>query len=179
MCHIRSEADGGCASIVLTEAPPICEQTITAAGAGFALETGGDREFFIDNLLVRIHYIIVMIRWTGLAPWEFEFSFLLSDTRVYEPQIRARLGATTHFCGSGCVLPSLWKWLRPPFSVSPDPAPLTRQTCTRSPASSVASLLRPAQRRLPRLLSFCDASAQPGIPSSSSSLLSLQVLEGP
>jgi len=26
------------------------------------------REFFIDNLLVRIHRIIVMIRWTGLAP---------------------------------------------------------------------------------------------------------------
>ena len=34
-----------------------------------------EREFFIDNLLVRIHFIIVMIRWTGLAPWEFEFSF--------------------------------------------------------------------------------------------------------
>ena len=31
------------------------------------------REFVIDNLLVRIHFIIVMIRWTGLAPWEFEF----------------------------------------------------------------------------------------------------------
>ena len=30
------------------------------------------REFFIDNLLVRIHFIIVMIRWTGLAPWEFD-----------------------------------------------------------------------------------------------------------
>jgi len=30
------------------------------------------REFFIDNLLVRIQFIIVMIRWTGLAPWEFE-----------------------------------------------------------------------------------------------------------
>ena len=24
---------------------------------------------------VRIHFIIVMIRWTGLAPWEFEFPF--------------------------------------------------------------------------------------------------------
>jgi len=35
----------------------------------------GEREFFIDNLLVRIHLIIVMIRWTGLAPWEFEFPF--------------------------------------------------------------------------------------------------------
>ena len=27
------------------------------------------RYFFIGNLLVRIHCIIVMIRWTGLAPW--------------------------------------------------------------------------------------------------------------
>jgi len=34
-----------------------------------------EREFFIENLLVQIHLIIVMIRWTGLAPWEFEFPF--------------------------------------------------------------------------------------------------------
>jgi len=34
-----------------------------------------EREFFIDNLLVRIHFIIVMIRWTGLAPREIEFPF--------------------------------------------------------------------------------------------------------
>ena len=34
-----------------------------------------EREFFVDNLLVRIHFIIVMIRWTGLAPWDFEFPF--------------------------------------------------------------------------------------------------------
>jgi len=34
-----------------------------------------EREFFIDNLLVRIHVIIEMIRWTGLAPWEFESPF--------------------------------------------------------------------------------------------------------
>jgi len=27
-----------------------------------------EREFFIDNLLVRIHFIIKMIWWTGLAP---------------------------------------------------------------------------------------------------------------
>jgi len=33
-----------------------------------------EREFFIDNLLVRIHFIIVMIRWTGLAPWEFNLN---------------------------------------------------------------------------------------------------------
>jgi len=29
------------------------------------------REIFIDNLQVRIQFVIVMIRWTGLAPWEF------------------------------------------------------------------------------------------------------------
>ena len=34
-----------------------------------------EREFVMDNLLVRIHLIIVMIRWSGLAPWEFEFPF--------------------------------------------------------------------------------------------------------
>ena len=34
-----------------------------------------EREFFIDKLLVRIYFIIVMIRWTGLAPWEFIFPF--------------------------------------------------------------------------------------------------------
>ena len=30
-----------------------------------------EREFFIANLLVRIHFIIVMIRWIGLAPFPF------------------------------------------------------------------------------------------------------------
>jgi len=34
-----------------------------------------EREFFIDNLLVRIYFIIVMIKWTGLAPWKVEFPF--------------------------------------------------------------------------------------------------------
>ena len=33
----------------------------------FALE----KELCIDNLLVGIHFIIVLIRWTGLAPLEF------------------------------------------------------------------------------------------------------------
>ena len=42
-----------------------------------------EREFFIANLLVRIHFIIVMIRWTGLAPWEFEFPFRGSLTPTF------------------------------------------------------------------------------------------------
>ena len=42
-----------------------------------------EREFFLDNLLVRINFIIVMIRWTGLAPWEFEFPFTFSLTSAF------------------------------------------------------------------------------------------------
>jgi len=34
-----------------------------------------ERLLFIANLLVRIHFVIEMIKWTGLAPWEFEFPF--------------------------------------------------------------------------------------------------------
>ena len=37
--------------------------------------SGQESEFFVDNLLVRIHFIIEMIWWTGLSPWEFELPF--------------------------------------------------------------------------------------------------------
>jgi len=51
--------------------------------------SASEREFFIDNLLVRIHFIIVMIRWTGLAPWELEFPFpgSLTSTFLALPQL--------------------------------------------------------------------------------------------
>jgi len=48
-----------------------------------ALAEAREREFFIDNLLVRTHFINVMIRWTGLAPWEFEFHFPGSLTSTF------------------------------------------------------------------------------------------------
>ena len=32
-----------------------------------------EKELFIDNLLVRVCFIIVMITWTGLTSWELEF----------------------------------------------------------------------------------------------------------
>ena len=61
------------------------------------------RDFFIDNLLVRIHFIIVVIRWTGLAPWEFD-PFHLSvvpssslaplHTLDFEPFIKSQLTQT-------------------------------------------------------------------------------------
>jgi hypothetical protein len=44
-----------------------------------------EREFFIDNLLVRIHFIIAMVKWTGIAPRELEFHFpgsLISRNQV-------------------------------------------------------------------------------------------------
>ena len=48
---------------------------VSAAHAYLVPSAEREREFVIDNLLVRIHLIIAMIRWTGLAPWEFEFPF--------------------------------------------------------------------------------------------------------
>jgi len=45
-----------------------------------------EREFFIDNLLVRVHFIIVMTMWTGLAPREFEFPFPGSLTSTGVPR---------------------------------------------------------------------------------------------
>ena len=69
--------------------------------SGFEVQR--EREFFIDNLLVRIHLIIEMIRWSGLAPWDLDrvikrsgfevcsasslllSSLELSGTKVYEP----------------------------------------------------------------------------------------------
>jgi len=118
--------------------PPNCERRNADP------PTCPERGLFSDNLLVRIHFIIVMIRRTGLVPREFKFPFpgsltstflgllstahagcavqirhfgarksrgfffiftlvtgpgrslslKLSDTRVYEPQVRARLGTT-------------------------------------------------------------------------------------
>ena len=42
-----------------------------------------ERKVFIDNFLVRIHFIIEMIRLTGLAPWDFEFPLPGSLTSTF------------------------------------------------------------------------------------------------
>jgi len=49
---------------------------------------GREKEFFIDNLLVRIHFTTVMIMWTGLAPWEFEFKHLVLLGTTREEQLK-------------------------------------------------------------------------------------------
>jgi len=44
-----------------------------------------EKEFLIDNLLVRLHFIIEIFQWTGLAPWESESLIpgrLISTCRV-------------------------------------------------------------------------------------------------
>ena len=40
-----------------------------------SLELGTERDFRIDTLLIRNCFIVVMIRLTGLVPWELEFPF--------------------------------------------------------------------------------------------------------
>jgi len=49
-----------------------------------AADQGSERKLFIDNLLVRMLFIIEMIWWTGLAPWEFEFPFPGSLTSAFQ-----------------------------------------------------------------------------------------------
>jgi len=44
----------------------------------------------IDNLLVRIHFIIVMIRWTGLAPWDAQGVRPACEDRIGTGPPRAR-----------------------------------------------------------------------------------------
>ena len=39
------------------------------------LQAHPERDFFIDSQLVPVHFIIEIIRWTGLAPWGFGFPF--------------------------------------------------------------------------------------------------------
>ena len=54
-----------------------------------------ERDLFIDNSLVRIHFIIESIWWTSLAPWESEFLFqvafhlqgYLSHKKTLTPQL--------------------------------------------------------------------------------------------
>jgi len=53
--------------------------------AGMLMSAGEDGTIkWCDlHLLVRIHFIIVMIGWTGLAPWEVEFPFPGSLTSTF------------------------------------------------------------------------------------------------
>ena len=63
------------------------------------------REFFIDNQLVRIHFIIETIWLTSLAPWEFGFPFpgsLVSTFlgKIVVPPFAAQWGVLMNVAGS-------------------------------------------------------------------------------
>jgi hypothetical protein len=49
--------------------------TFVGAFSHVHASTRRERVFLFYNLLVRINFIVEMIRWTGFAPWECEFLF--------------------------------------------------------------------------------------------------------
>ena len=60
-----------------------CGPGATVSGLPSPAACGYREIFFSYNTLVRIHFIIVMIKWTGLAPWEFDFPFPGSLTSTF------------------------------------------------------------------------------------------------
>jgi len=67
-----------------TSPPMTLQQLLSGCQAASQRHAVGlERVFFIYNLLVRILFIIVMIKWTGLAPRGFEFPFLGSLTSTF------------------------------------------------------------------------------------------------
>ena len=105
------------------------------------------REFFIDNLLVRIHLIIVMIRWTGLAPWEFEFPFpdSLTSTFIFpnlkhQRRCQARCRPNSICAGSAggtapCNLVLTPSPTPTPYTLHPTPYTIHPTPCTLHPTS--------------------------------------------
>jgi hypothetical protein len=55
---------------------------MSTIGGKVHLHSARERDFFIDNLPVKIHVIIEMIWWTGLAPWEFDSAILSTSTLI-------------------------------------------------------------------------------------------------
>ena len=78
--------------------PCSLDSELRAEPQGLAQHWDVEIEFSIENPLVRIHFIIVMIRWTGLAPWEFEFPFPGSLTSTFLMAALGR-GADDHEAG--------------------------------------------------------------------------------
>ena len=130
-----------------------------------------EREFFIDNLLVRVHFILVMIWWTGLAPWEFEFSFPGSLASTF------LIPNATPGCRTSRAWPCEWvlRLLSPPeasgrllsTSLSPRGGPVLQSrlaTCcphSQGQGSAVAKSTMSTHMRCPRMRAWpcaCGAS---------------------
>ena len=85
-------------------------------------------EFFIDNLMVRIHINIVMIWWTDLASWEL-FEVPLLDSLISTFLVRY-LPFNTPGNGPNGTYPCL------PEILIPEPSTLNPKPCTLNPAPS-------------------------------------------
>jgi len=71
--HKQGEIESPCRQAATATSRPSGPNSNSVA-LGFETPAA-EREFLIENLLVRTHCIIGRIWWTGLAPWEFEFPF--------------------------------------------------------------------------------------------------------
>ena len=170
-------------------AGPGCRSSGAAQNVPPACE---EREFFIDNLLVRVHFIIVMMRWTGLAPWEFEAHFSGSLTSTFVHIYNTFLATCPHsfpptaFAGRGCRSSSAAQNVH---SFAPNAGhsfPYTQDAHFCTHISPKPTLITPKrrtrmliqQRSARRTPASCHKNSRSRDPSSSS-LLSLQVPEGP
>ena len=82
----------------------VLASTPTCTSAAQCLSTR-ESEVFIDNLLVRnLRIIIVMIRWTGLVPWEFEFLFPGSLTSTFQVSSDNHRQGRDHLGAPGAAL---------------------------------------------------------------------------
>ena len=73
--------EGSCALFPIASSVPRSPGRFPDPSTSFS-NCAGERDFLIDYLLVRINFIIEKIWWTGLAPWEFAFTFPGSLTYV-------------------------------------------------------------------------------------------------
>ena len=78
----------------------ICREVWVSYGTtpnGTRYRPCAERALFMDNILVQIHFIRVMMRWTGLAPLEFEFPFPGSLTSTFLELLQSQRGSSSGF----------------------------------------------------------------------------------
>ena len=92
------------------------------------------------NLLVRIFFIIVMIRWTGLAPWEFEpasvqvWFYAIAYAHQFGAFFYALPEYENEYHLQACTLHPQPCTLHPaPSTLNPQPSTLNTQPCTLYP----------------------------------------------
>ena len=129
---------------------PPCFQGLVLGRRAKAASSG----FFSDNLLVRIHLIIVMIRWTGLASWEFQFPFPGSVTSTFLGFGVGPPGRRAKAASSGSD--SSWPNPHTPHP-TPNPSPSSTVCAAREALKVLKTLSPPSPTKPPTLCSPSDA----------------------